>query len=177
MFAAGLFKERRGKTAGRSLYAAAVAQARLPAFYLAGVPDSAEGRFELYAMHVLLILQRLKGQGGEAAEVSQATFDAFLRGLDDGLREMGVGDLSVGKKMRKLGEAVYGRAKSYDAALGALPDLAGLAELLGRTVLEGGDTASAPHLAAYAGEVHAALAGTPLEALYRGEIAWPSFAA
>ena len=93
-------------------------QARDPAFYAqASAPDTVEGRFELYMMHVILLAMRLRGQGAQAAETSQVMFDAFLRGLDDAMREMGVGDLSVGKKMRKLGEAFYGRAKAYAAAV------------------------------------------------------------
>ena len=73
-----------------------------------------------------------------AAEVCQTLFDTFLGGLDDGLRQMGVGDLSVGKKMRKLGEAIYGRLKAYDDAL--KPDAAPEAlasTCLSRTIYDG----------------------------------------
>ncbi|OXE36952.1 MAG: hypothetical protein CGW95_04670 [Phenylobacterium zucineum] len=63
-----------------------------------GVPDSVEGRFEIYSLHVVLIMDRLVNQGPEAAKASQALFDAYTQALDDALREMGVGDLSVGKK-------------------------------------------------------------------------------
>lgn len=175
MFKTALFKERATVVAGRALYAAAVEQARRPAFYLAGVPDTPEGRFELYTLHIVLILQRLKGQGGHAADVSQAAFDAFLRGLDDGLREMGVGDLSVGKKMRKLGEAVYGRVKSYDAALTSLPDILPLEALLVRTLLEGADAAVAPGLAAYVAQATGSLHAQPLDALCSGRVLFPEF--
>src|SRR5688572_19538557 len=108
-----LFRPRPARAAGAALYAAVVDQARVPALYEAlRVPDTVEGRFEIYSLHVVLILDRLRGQGQQAAETSQHLFDTYVKALDDALRELGVGDLSVGKKMRKLGEAFFGRAKS-----------------------------------------------------------------
>ena len=131
---------RRGpaKDAGARLYAAAVAKARAPAIYLdLAAPDTPDGRFEIYTLHILMLLERLKREGRAAKVVSQAVFDAYLSGLDHGLRELAVGDLSVGKAMRKLGEAFYGRAKGWDEALAALPDRTPLETLLGRTVFGG----------------------------------------
>src|ERR1041385_1088071 len=120
-----LFRPRPAREAGRALYARVVDQARRPDFYARlGAPDTVEGRFELYSLHVLILLERLRGGGEEAAEVSQSLFDTYLSALDHALRELGVGDLSVGRKMRKLGEAFYGRGKSYGAAVAALPDAA-----------------------------------------------------
>src|SRR5580698_3554415 len=98
------FAPRPAVAAGRALFKGLSAQARQPDLYLrAGAPDTVEGRFELYVLHLVLLLHRLKGEGPQAAETAQAVFDAFLKNLDEGLRDMGVGDLSVGKKMRKLG--------------------------------------------------------------------------
>jgi cytochrome b pre-mRNA-processing protein 3 len=102
-------------------------------------------------------------------------FDAFLRGLDDAMREMGVGDLSVGKKMRRLGEAFYGRAKRYDAAI---DDPAELAALVRRTLYADAEDAAradagARLVAAYAARAHAALAVQPLERLLAGEATFP----
>lgn len=120
---------------GRSLYAAAVAQARNPVFYRnLAVPDTTEGRFELYSLHVVLLLHRLKGHGPQAQDIGQALFAAYVQALDSALREMGVGDLSMAKKMRKLGEAFYGRIKAYDSALLALPDQSELEAVVGRTL-------------------------------------------
>lgn len=168
-----LFRPRPAREAGRALYARVVAQARLPAFYeRLGAPDTVEGRFELYSLHVLLLLERLRGGGEAAAEVSQSLFDAYLSGLDHALREMGVGDLSVGRKMRKLGEAFYGRGKSYDAALAALPDAEPLEAFLRRTVYAEADGAPAPGLAHYVIGQRQALAGQPLEALVAAEVSW-----
>jgi cytochrome b pre-mRNA-processing protein 3 len=120
---------------GRSLYAAAVTQARNPVFYRnLAVPDTTEGRFELYSLHVVLLLHRLKGHGPQAQDIGQALFAAYVQALDSALREMGVGDLSMAKKMRKLGEAFYGRIKAYDSALLALPDQSELEAVVGRTL-------------------------------------------
>src|ERR1700759_4710076 len=112
-----LFAPRPAALAGRRLYEAGAPRARQLAFYAAmGAPDTVEGRFELYSLHVALLLRRLKGQGPQAQETAQGLFDAYVKSLDDALRDMGVGDLSMGKKMRKLGEAFYGRVKNYDEA-------------------------------------------------------------
>src|SRR5579875_3062230 len=169
-----LFRPRPAREAGQRLYTVASAQARNPVFYRSfGVPDTPEGRFELYTLHVLLVLHRLKAQGPRATETGQGLFDAFLRSLDDGLREMGVGDLSVGKKMRKLGEAIYGRVKNFDAALARLPDEEPLRALIARTVYAGAETAHAGELAAYAARSAAALAEQDLAQLLEGHLHWP----
>jgi cytochrome b pre-mRNA-processing protein 3 len=171
-----LFRPRETALAGRRLFSAAAAHARQPGLYRdAGAPDTYEGRFELYTLHVVLVLHRLKGQGPHAAQAAQALFDAYVRSLDDALREMGVGDLSVGKKMRKLGEAFYGRAKSYDQAFAALPDAAPLQALIARTVYAeaaGGDPAG---LAAYALSAMQALHAQPLAAVLEARLAWPAY--
>jgi cytochrome b pre-mRNA-processing protein 3 len=171
-----LFRPREAVEAGRKLYAAAAAHARQPALYRdAGVPDTHEGRFELYTLHVVLLLHRLKGQGPRAAEVAQAMFDTYVRSLDDALREMGVGDLSVGKKMRKLGEAFYGRVKNYDQAFAALPDAAPLKALIERTVFAGGGGGDPAGLATYALAAMEALRAQPLEAVLGADLAWPPY--
>ena len=168
-----LFKPRPAQTAGRALFSAAVAQARSPALYTElSVPDTHEGRFEIYSLHVYLVLARLKDQGEQAAETAQACFDAYIQSLDDALRDIGVGDLSVGKKMRKLGEAFYGRIQSCEAAIAALPERAPLEALLARTVYAG-QTASEPQrLADYLLAQRSALAAEPLDGLLAGGLAW-----
>ena len=165
-------KPRASEAAGRALYAAAVEQARRPVFYRAlGVSDSANGRFELYSLHVILLLRRLKAGGGGAGETAQVLFDVYISELDQALREQGVGDLSMAKTMRKLGEAFYGRVRSYDEAFDALPDPEPLRSLLARTLgEEGGD---ADGLSRYA---TAALEGLSQEddaTLLGGRAVWP----
>jgi cytochrome b pre-mRNA-processing protein 3 len=159
LFFQALFKPKLAQIAGDALYAACVAQARRPEFYTSmGAPDTLEGRFELYTLHVVLVVLRLKGHGDNPSAAAQALFDAYLQSLDIALREMGVGDLSVGKKMKKLGRAFYGRVKSYDAAQAASGDL---------------DDIDPEALVRYALTVRAALAEQPLERLLAGEINWP----
>jgi cytochrome b pre-mRNA-processing protein 3 len=131
-----------------------------------------EGRFEIYSLHIVLLLERLRGHGEHAAEVSQALFDTYVKALDHALREMGVGDLSVGKKMRKLGEAFFGRAKSYQTAFAALPDQAQMRDLLTRTVYAGTEAGAVTALADYVLAQRASLAAQPLEALLAGGVEW-----
>jgi cytochrome b pre-mRNA-processing protein 3 len=129
------------RAAAERLYASAAAQARAPALYARlGAPDTVEGRFELLTLHVILLIDRLKDEPAPAVAVRQILFDVYLGNLDGALREMGVGDLTVGKRMRKLGEAFYGRAKACEAAFNALPDLQPLEAALARTVF-----GAAPH--------------------------------
>ena len=170
-----LFRPRPALAAGRALYARAVAQSRDPALYSEfAVPDTVEGRFEVYSLHVVLLLDRLRGEGAAAGEVSQALFDTYVKGLDEALREMGVGDLSVGRKMRKLGEAFYGRGKSYDTAFVALPDAEPLRALVARTVYAEADADAdpAPRLVDYVLAQRTRLAAQPADRLLAGEVEW-----
>ena len=167
-----IFKERPAVAAGKRLYAAAVDQARSPDFYRdLAAPDTVMGRFELYTLHAVLLVLRLKGRGPGQAEVAQAVFDAYLEGLDIALREMGVGDLSVGKKMKKLGGAFYGRVSAWEAALSETSDEA--KALVVRTVYEGFDNPHAAALSAYAVSAHQTLAQVDDAALLSGETRWP----
>jgi cytochrome b pre-mRNA-processing protein 3 len=168
-----LLKPRPAKTAGAALYQAAVAQARQPGLYADGrIPDTREGRFEAYTLHVILLVERLKGEGEAGAEVSQALFDAYLRGLDDAFRELGVGDLAVPKRMKTLGEAFYGRARSYEQAFDALPDRTSLSALVGRTLLDGVAGGEIETIADYVLAQRQALVDQPIEALLSGRVAW-----
>lgn len=144
------------------LYGAIVAQARLPAFYSGyGVPDTVEGRFDLIVLHLVLVLAQTGQQAGQQAkpdegaaraigqEIGQALFDEFCRDLDDNLREMGVGDLAVPKRMRGFAEAFYGRQAAYLAALAA-PDRRELENALARNIFNGVTAGGGPaRLAAY----------------------------
>jgi cytochrome b pre-mRNA-processing protein 3 len=173
MFLDRFFRPRPAQSSGQKLYGGVVAQARTPRLYEAyGAPDTVEGRFELYTVHVFLLLDRLRGQGPQASETSQVLFDTYLSALDDALREMGVGDLSVGKKMRKLGEAFYGRVKSYETAFASLPDTAALEALLTRTVYEQGGAEHAGELAAYVVGQREALGAQSLDRLLAGDVLW-----
>lgn len=173
MFFDRFLKPKATDSAGRVLYAAAVAQARQAAFYEdLAAPDTVEGRFELYSLHVFLLLDRLRRQGERAADTAQALFDTYVSALDDALREMGVGDIVIGKKMRKLGEAFYGRIKSYESAFEAMPDSANLKALLLRTVYAQGGGEAAPRLADHILLQRAGLAGQSLDRLLDGHVEW-----
>ncbi|GAA0869935.1 ubiquinol-cytochrome C chaperone family protein [Brevundimonas basaltis] len=145
-----IFRTRPSQRLGEPLYELAVRQARDPAFYTAlGVADRIDARFELYTLHVLLLVMRLKDEGERGAEAAQALFDTYVSALDHALRELGVGDISVGKKMRKLGEAMYGRMTAYEPPLRD-GDAAVLATGLARNVFERDEPSAGEALAAYA---------------------------
>lgn len=165
-----IFKPRPARVAGQALYEAATIQARQPAFYeRLGAPDTVEGRFELYSLHVVLLLNRLKGE--DAGDASQALFDTYVSALDNTLREMGVGDLTVPKKMRKLGQAFYGRAKAYDSILPDR-DRAELTALLERTVYDEAPSDGRERMADYVLASVDSLAAQPLQAILEGQPKW-----
>ena len=131
-----------------ALYGAIVAQARLPGFYRDyAVPDTVEGRFELIVLHLALVLDRLAADPALRA-LGQGVFDRFCQDMDHNLREMGVGDLTVPKQMRRMGGAFYGRAQAYREALAAAGDKA-LAEILTRNIYDRAPAQQAQRLAAY----------------------------
>ena len=100
------------QVAADKLYRSVVSQARRPEFYLlVGVPDSLDGRFELNALHVFLVLDRLKQDYPRGAGLGQALHDVFFADMDHSLREMGAGDLGVGKRVKKMAQGFYGRGR------------------------------------------------------------------
>jgi cytochrome b pre-mRNA-processing protein 3 len=131
-----------------AIYGMIVTQAREPSFYRAfGVSDTVDGRFDLLLLHLWMVLWRFRSAQG-AANVSQALFDRFCEDMDANLREMGVGDLTVPKRMQAFGEAFYGRAAAYDAAFAAGDEA--LAQALYKNVLNGEGMENARRLATYA---------------------------
>lgn len=145
-----LFRIRPRERLGQTLYELAVRQARDPGFYTRlGVADRIDARFELYTLHVLLLVMRLRDEGERGGEIGQDLFDTYVSALDNALRELGVGDISVGKKMRKLGEALYGRMMAWETPLRDNDPIV-LAEGLARNVYESEDPAAGAALAAYA---------------------------
>ncbi|MDQ8030052.1 MAG: ubiquinol-cytochrome C chaperone family protein [Brevundimonas sp.] len=157
-----LLKSLRRERVGDGLYDLIVRQAREPRFYTAlGVPDRIDARFELYTLHMLLLTMRLKDEGTEqGGDFGQQLFDTYVSALDHTLRELGVGDISVGKKMRKLGESLYGRMTAYEQPLRD-GDAALLAERLARNVLESEAADDGAALATYALTSRAQLAAQP----------------
>jgi cytochrome b pre-mRNA-processing protein 3 len=102
----------------RRLYAVTVAQARDKAFYeRLGVPDTPDGRYDLIALHAVLVLRRMRGDADIPATLGQALFDLMFADMDENLREMGVGDLAVGKRIKAMVQGFYGRLNAYDTAI------------------------------------------------------------
>lgn len=154
----------------RRVYEAIVAAARHPVPYADwGVADNLDGRFDMVALHMFLMLDRLKG---EDAAFRQRLVDEFFADMDRSLREMGVGDISVGKKVRKMAEAFYGRLAAYDAGLNQGKDA--MAVALARNFFpEGGRNGAADKLADYTLSAHAQLGNAATESLLAGEIKFP----
>jgi cytochrome b pre-mRNA-processing protein 3 len=158
-----------------SLYGTIVAQARAAPFYrIYGVPDTVNGRFEMVVLHTVLVLRRLESEPVPLRRLGQALFDRFCRDMDGSLREMGIGDLAVPAKMRKIGEAFYGRQAAYGAALAA-PDPESLIGTLERNVFatQSGTNLGAIQLAAYVRAVAGQLAAQDGQALSRAEVSFP----
>jgi cytochrome b pre-mRNA-processing protein 3 len=133
----GFLRRGRHERTGYELYTVAVGAAREPWLYAElGVPDTVDGRFDLVGLHVFLVIRRAQRLATGGKGLAQAVFDAMFNDMDVNLREMGVGDLSVGKKVKVMWEAFNGRAIAYGAALDA-GDPAALAASLVRNVWRG----------------------------------------
>lgn len=170
----GLFGRKRARTAPvEALLARIVAASREPALYLAGrVPDDFEGRFEALTLHVFLLLRRLRELPAPAADLAQELVDANFAYLELGFRQGGVGDVSVPKRIKKIGRSFYGRIGAYEEALAA-PEPGALAAALARNVAPGADAAA---LARHARACIAALAGLDLDGILAADPLFPSFA-
>jgi cytochrome b pre-mRNA-processing protein 3 len=162
----------RHEPAGTALYAAAVAAARDPWLYrVLGVPDTLDGRFDLVALHAFLLIHRLQDAPDPGPALAQAVFDAMFSDMDDNLREIGVSDLSVGKRMRAMWEAFHGRAKVYATAI-LTTDHGALEAALARNVWRGAaPEGAARSLARIVLAQTAHLAGQPMAALGSGAVA------
>jgi cytochrome b pre-mRNA-processing protein 3 len=154
-----------------AIYGMIVTQAREPSFYRElAVPDTVNGRFDLLVLHLWMILRRLKLLEG-GARLCQALFDCFCDDMDGNLREMGVGDLTVPKRMQAFGEAFYGRTAAYDLALSEGTDA--LAQALCRNILNGEQIENARRLARYTEAAMAALAALDDAALRSASFNFP----
>jgi cytochrome b pre-mRNA-processing protein 3 len=174
-----LFRRNRQPETISTLYGMIVAQARLPVFYRDfQVPDTVNGRFDMIVLHLALVLRRLSGGEPVYPEAGQQLFDRFCTDMDGNLREMGIADLKVPKEMRQIGEAFYGRAQAYDAALNR-PGDDDLADVLTRNIFDDtGDSAAkkadmAMRLARYVRAADRALADQEPSALVAGKVGFP----
>ncbi|MDA0230972.1 MAG: ubiquinol-cytochrome C chaperone family protein [Proteobacteria bacterium] len=163
-----------------SLYIAAVEQARRPGFYTdCGVADSLDGRFDLIVLHVFLVVRALRPSGEPGKRLSDLMFKIMMDDMDMNLREMGVGDLSVGKRVKSMARAFYGRAAAYDAAFDAERDAApdaAVEERLEATLqrniygAEEPDPGALALLLGYVSRAETALAAEPAADLLSGQV-------
>ncbi len=169
----GLFR-RKTRDAEHKVYCQIVAQARQPVFYSRfGVPDTIDGRFDMIIVHAVLLFRRLRGEGKAVGRFAQNVFDLFFHDMDASLRELGVTDVRVPKKIKVMGEAFYGRADAYMPAIEG-GDVDALAQALRRNVFpdaegEVADRALAAYMIAAASEMD----GQQVDRILAGEVAFP----
>ncbi len=158
-----------------AVYTEIVAAARRETFFSDWeVPDTPLGRYEMVSLHMFLVQHRLRGETGAAGDVAQALIDEFFLEVDHSLRELGIGDVGVPKRMKKLARMYYGRTATYGAALDA-GNLAELTAALARNVRpETRDWPDAGALAAYVIRAAAALGGQPTGDICAGRVIFPS---
>jgi cytochrome b pre-mRNA-processing protein 3 len=158
------------------LHGEIVAAARRPALYLDfQAPDTLDGRFEMIALHAGLVLRRLGAISGLGDDIGQDLADCVFRHFDDALREIGIGDTSVPKRIKKMAEAFYGRNKAYAEGL-ADPASEGLERALARNVYGAenlADAPAAPALARYARACALALEAQGVADFAAGRIIFP----
>lgn len=157
------------------LYRDLVKQARRPEFYRdLGVPDTPEGRFEMVGLHLALVVRRLRAAGPPGSALAQEVFDLMSADMDESLRHIGIGDLSVGRHVKRLAGYFYARLRALDEALAVTPS-APLAPMLRSNVYQGG-AAPRPHqvdaLAGYLLAAEAALRTQSTELLLVGQVDW-----
>lgn len=163
----------------RKVYDHLVRQARLPVFYQSyQVADTLSGRFDMIVLHAFLFFQRLKSEDPLAREFGQEVFDTFIEDMDRSLRELGVGYQAVPKRIKKMGEAFYGRVLAYDAALNADIESGGVASLsdaLHRNIFPDEEYLpdAAIGLALYIKESALVLSACDFATLYRAEFTLP----
>jgi cytochrome b pre-mRNA-processing protein 3 len=157
------------------LYRDLVNQARMPVFYREfGVPDTPEGRFEMIGLHVALVVRRLRAAGTPGKALAQELFDLMFADMDESLRYLGIGELSVGKQIKRLAGHFYARLRALDSALATVP-AAPLAPMLRTNVYHGGTAPGARQLDALASYVIAAERGLReqrVEDLLAGQARW-----
>jgi cytochrome b pre-mRNA-processing protein 3 len=161
-----LFKAREKRE--KRLYEAIVAAARHVRFYEnMGVSDTIDGRFEMIVLHLFLVLNRLKGEGVE--DLRQKLTDEFFADMDRSLRELGVSDVAVAKKVRKIAESYYGRVTAYDKALSANPKM--LEETISRNIYpDGASKESIRAMTDYFDDAAKQLDAISLEQILLGEL-------
>jgi cytochrome b pre-mRNA-processing protein 3 len=159
----------------RSLYGSIVTQARSRAFYADwGVPDTAVGRFEMVALHLVVVVNRLGRAGQPGRRLAQALTETFAVDLDDNLREMSVGDLAVPRHVKRAVGALHDRYAAYRAALAAPGDAQLAAAIAARLAPAGaGVRLDARQICTYIRQARDRLDRVRSDEVLAGRIAWP----
>ncbi len=154
------------------IYGTLVSKARNPALFSSlKVPDTIDGRFDMMILHIFLLSLRLKDEDDACRALSQEVFDAFLLDMDRGLREEGVGDLTVPKRIKKMTQVFYGRVGAYEEPV-ENNNRDELAAAIDRNVFpDGGNKESSSRLADYMLNLHAHLSKLTRDDLLRGKLA------
>ncbi|MBW9087884.1 ubiquinol-cytochrome C chaperone family protein [Rhizobium wenxiniae] len=172
----GLFKKKKhNQVIVERQYAALTSAARIPFFYTdLGVPDTVMGRYEMLSVVMILFFRRTAKSSTSGQELAQEIVDAFFQDLDHSIRELGIGDQGVPKRMKKLAGMFYGRLETYAKALDA-GDAAELAKSLARNIYpENQSSPDMSRLAIWMVETERHLAATPEDDIARGNAVIPS---
>ena len=164
-------RRREMRESAARIYDGIVAQSRRIEFYRdLAVPDSLDGRFDMLVLHMVLVQRRLKGESQDASMFAQALFDHMFVDMDESLREIGVGDMSVGKRVKQMGAAFYGRLGAYESALADDTLEVALVRNVYRGAAPDGDALQ--RLAGYVRSTERRLAAQPVAALLAGTVAF-----
>jgi cytochrome b pre-mRNA-processing protein 3 len=167
-----------GKTAA-GLYGSIVTQARIPAFYAdARVPDNMEGRFGMIGVHMFLVLERIRTEGDKGSEFARALLETMMTDLDDSMREIGIGDMGVPRRVKKAAAALHEQLDAYRAAAdqtgpGALEEA--LSRYVYRDAGAADGTGKPALIAAYMHNATAHLAKLPWASISAGSVTFPTF--
>lgn len=164
------FRKRTAPEPVFAVYNAIVAQSRQPVLYAQwGVPDTVTGRFDMISLHMALLFRRLRSRAGAEHDFAQAVFDLFFKDMDRSLREMGVTDIGVPKKIEKMGTLFFGLLAAINQAMDT-NDAGALAAVLSRNIYGEDAAEHAPALARYTFDHYDALARQSADEIVAGRI-------
>lgn len=161
---ANLFSARAERKNAHAIYYNLVSQARRPVFYTdMGVADTVEGRFDLILLHLFMVEKRLEAEGPGYIRLRRYIQETMISDMDRSFREFGVGDMSVGKEMKKVGAAWLGRRSAYDQATREGAGHADLLKTIEKNIYRGAEASGAAELVNYTNKTIADLAAVSLD--------------
>lgn len=171
-----IFSGKKPEEEAHALYAATINQARQEFLFKDfGVPDTVDGRFDMISLHIFLVLRRLKAESNRTADLAQCLFDTMFADMDRSLREMGAGDLGVGRRVKLMATAFYGRLSAYEKAT-ANGDSGALSEAILRNIFreDGAKRQEAERIANYTNWVADTLLEYSIDDLLEGRLTFPN---